>query len=192
MQSPPHKAPASRHPFQPPEDALLIQILSGTEFANWESIAQQFTGRTARQCRERWINYLCPGVRTGPWTAAEDELLIANLGQYGHAWSLISRAFNGRSESDIKNRWYSHLRHETVVGAGGRLIRGRAERKRRQRSAVDAKANALKLLERAAGDGGIEEEVVSHGRCPEAGQEISGWPIFEIPEYEEDGFWCFL
>jgi hypothetical protein len=163
MQTLPRKQPRVRHPFQPEEDALLIQILSETGFVNWESVAEQFTGRTARQCRERWFNYLCPAVRTGPWTAEEDDLLLANLQRFGRAWSLISRSFNGRSENDIKNRWYSHLQHETLRGAGGILVHAASGRKKRQRPAVDPKANALKLLNRFA-----------------------DWPLPDLAEYDDD------
>jgi hypothetical protein len=81
-------------------------------------------------------------------------LLIAMLNEHGRSWSLIRRLFNGRSENDIKNRWYSHLQFETVVMCG-RLARaldrgcggGRTERQKRRRTACDPKGTALRLLE---------------------------------------------
>jgi hypothetical protein len=150
----PHKRMISHHPFKPEEDARLIQIMTTMPFLSWDSVAGNFTDRTARQCRERWLNYLCPQVRTGPWTNEEDVMLIAMLNQHGRSWSLIRRLFNGRSENDIKNRWYSHLQFETVLmrgrltlaqgrGCGG----GRTERQKRQRAVCDPKGTALRLLE---------------------------------------------
>jgi myb proto-oncogene protein len=138
----------SRRPFQPEEDVRLIQILTTKPFFSWESVAQQFTDRTARQCRERWLNYLCPTVRTGPWTDDEDQLLIALLNEHGRSWSVIRGLFNGRSENDIKNRWYSHLQFDAVQ-EGGRLTFTATppERRRRRHTVPDPKWNAFQLLE---------------------------------------------
>jgi hypothetical protein len=69
-------------------------------------------GRNARQCRERWLNYVNPAIRTDAWTYSEDDLLIEKVNEIGRLWSSMSLYFNGRSESDIKNRWYSHLQSQ--------------------------------------------------------------------------------
>jgi hypothetical protein len=149
-----HKHTVARRPFQPEEDALLLQILNTREFLNWDIVAQQFSGRTARQCRERWMNYLSPQVRTGAWTREEDERLVAQVSEHGRSWSILSRLFEGRSENDIKNRWYAHVQPE-VVQEGGRLVLATAgsrfpERRKRRRVPVDVKGNARRLLEEAA------------------------------------------
>jgi hypothetical protein len=150
-----HKHTVTRKPFQPEEDALLLQILHTYEFLNWDVVAQQFNGRTARQCRERWMNYLSPNVRTGEWTREEDERLVALVNEHGRSWSMLSRFFDGRSDNDIKNRWYSHVQPE-VVRDGGRLVLASGcqiarfpERKKRRRAVVDVKENARRLLEKA-------------------------------------------
>jgi hypothetical protein len=116
----------------------LVAILGPTEFVNWESVAEQIPGRTARQCRERWLNYLSPRVRVGQWTAEEDNLLRAMVEKLGHAWTAISRAFAGRGESDVKNRWYTHLRPVTA--------QDKPRRKRRMRAVIEAKQNPMRLL----------------------------------------------
>lgn len=33
-------------------------------------------GRLGKQCRERWFNHLDPSINKGPWTHAEDHLLV--------------------------------------------------------------------------------------------------------------------
>jgi hypothetical protein len=43
----------------------------------------------------------------------EDALLLEKINELGRSWAAIGRFFNGRSENDIKNRWYSHLRFST-------------------------------------------------------------------------------
>jgi hypothetical protein len=125
-------------------------------FLNWDVVAQQFNGRTARQCRERWLHYLCPTVRTGEWTVEEDERLVALVNAHGRSWSVLSGLFEGRSENDIKNRWYSHVQHEVVRDCGRLVLASKCalarfpERKKRRHPVVDVKANARRLLEEAA------------------------------------------
>ncbi|OHT11897.1 hypothetical protein TRFO_18472 [Tritrichomonas foetus] len=104
----------SRNPFTPEEDAQLIEIMTTKKFVNWEFVSSQMGNRSSRQCRERWINYLNPDIRVGPWTNNEDMLLIAKVNELGKFWAAISKFFNGRSENDVKNRWYSHVRHWTI------------------------------------------------------------------------------
>jgi hypothetical protein len=151
-----HKQTVARRPFQPAEDALLLQILQTREFLNWDLVAQQFSGRTARQCRERWMNYLSPRVRTGQWTREEDERLVALVSEYGRSWSVLSRLFDGRSDNDVKNRWYSHVQHEVVMDAGRLVLAPECpfarfpERRKRRHPIVDVKGNAQRLLEEAA------------------------------------------
>jgi hypothetical protein len=134
-----------RRPFTPQEDALLISLLGTSSFAGWDSVARHFQERTARQCRERWANYLCPEVRTGPWTPDEDLRLGAKVAEIGHAWAAISRAFHGRSENDVKNRWYTHLQW---VGDRGAPLQ--TQPRKRIRAQVDAKGNAMRLIMNSA------------------------------------------
>jgi hypothetical protein len=125
--------------FTSEEDALLISIVGTTQFTNWDFVAQRFQGRTARQCRERWVNYLAPHLRSGPWTAEEDQLLRAKVAQFGHSWAEISRVFYGRSENDIKNRWYTHLQPTDEP------------RQKRTRHPADVKRNAIRLIAQSGG-----------------------------------------
>jgi hypothetical protein len=115
------------------------------QFMGWDAVAQHFQGRTARQCRERWVNYLSPQVRIAPWTIEEDQLLCSQVAELGHAWTLISRAFYGRSENDVKNRWYTHLQPYLNARFGSET-----ERKKRIRAPVDAKGNAMRLIAQSA------------------------------------------
>jgi hypothetical protein len=122
------------------EDAFLVKTVSAGQCGSWEAVAKCLPGRTARQCRDRWSNYLSPVVRSGPWSAAEDELLVSKINEVGHVWSTLVRYFGGRSENDIKNRWYTHLRYRTISG-GPHSLRivgedgtGRKKRNRKQMS----------------------------------------------------------
>lgn len=94
------------------EDNLLLKIMIEQQFTTWIAVAEQIPGRTARQCRDRWTNYLSPQNKNGPWTAEEDQLLIEKFRQHGPQWTLIAKFFNGRSENNVKNRWYTHLKQK--------------------------------------------------------------------------------
>ena len=74
-------------------------------------------GRTGKQCRERqlsnklrWNNHLNPNIKKSDWTENEESLLMINHLKYGNKWSEIANYLPGRSESCIKNHFYSKLR----------------------------------------------------------------------------------
>jgi hypothetical protein len=49
------------------------------------------------------------------WTVEEDILLRELEGKHGHAWTKISRFITGRSENEVKNRWYSAGHRNTIA-----------------------------------------------------------------------------
>ena len=66
-------------------------------------------GRNGRQCRDRYTNYLMPGYFNGQWTTEEDHILETKFIEYGPQWSKITKFFNNRSSSSLKNRWNYYL-----------------------------------------------------------------------------------
>jgi hypothetical protein len=99
-----------RHLFTAKEDALLSSIVAETRYTSWTDVAERMPGRSARQCRDRWTNYLCPANKNGPWTEEEDALLAQKVRDLGSHWSVIAKCFDGRSENNVKNRWYAFVR----------------------------------------------------------------------------------
>jgi hypothetical protein len=92
--------------FTTEEDGLVIAAVRDLGTSSWYAVAERVPHRTARQCRDRWQNYLSPSVGNGPWTSEEDELLIAQCRQHGTSWRRIARVFPTRTEINVKNRWH--------------------------------------------------------------------------------------
>lgn len=111
-----------RRVFTTEEDQLIADLVSSQQFTNWHEVAQKLHGRTARQCRDRWTNYLSPSNSFAPWTHEEDELIVEKVNEIGTKWSIIAKFIKGRSDNTIKNRWYSGLKKNCVIGSNGLYI----------------------------------------------------------------------
>ena len=97
------------------EDAALIALIEasgGGSEAKWCQVGVAMEGRSAKQCRERWLNHLSPDVSKQKWTAEEDRAIIEAVALYGTRWSELVKAFPGRTDSTIKNRWNAMQRKE--------------------------------------------------------------------------------
>jgi hypothetical protein len=82
----------------------------GALAVKWADVAEQLPGRLGKQVRERWQNHLDPQLSKDPWEEHEDQLLVSLQAVMGNKWSEIARAFAGRSENSVKNRWNSKQR----------------------------------------------------------------------------------
>ena len=98
-----------RHKFSQEEDIKLNKLVSLYGPRKWDQIALSMPGRSGRQCRDRFHNYLNPSLVNGPWTKEEDELLEKKVYELGQHWNKIVKVFKGRSTNNIKNRWYTYI-----------------------------------------------------------------------------------
>lgn len=144
---------STRRPFTVSEDVRLLDIISKSSEFNWTKISRQLGYRTARQCRDRWLNYLNPNIRDDPWTDEEDKILLEKVNELGYSWSIIRKFFQGRSENDVKNRWYSHLKYRITQKEGkyqfitNPLENKYPHRKKRQRVKTSPHLYARAILE---------------------------------------------
>ncbi|EAY12980.1 Myb-like DNA-binding domain containing protein [Trichomonas vaginalis G3] len=100
------KEPPKKLKFGYEEDLLLYKIVISRSCKNWNEVAAQMGTRNARQCRERWNNYLNPFLRNDPWSPQEDELLISKYKQFGPKWRKIAQFFVNRSDNSLRNRYF--------------------------------------------------------------------------------------
>lgn len=91
--------------FTKEEDSKLCQLVKQYGAKKWDEIARNVPGRTGRQCRDRYKNYLCPGYFNGEWTKEEDQLLCEIFNSMPNKWSKMVRFFPRRSAYSLKNRW---------------------------------------------------------------------------------------
>ncbi|KAK8889220.1 hypothetical protein M9Y10_033966 [Tritrichomonas musculus] len=106
----------SRHrKFSVKEDEMLKNIVNMFGPKNWRLISSLIPGRTPRQCRDRYSNYLAPGFIHSDWTEDEDKLLAEKFALLGPKWAKIRQFFPYRTANDIKNRYnYSVSRKSSL------------------------------------------------------------------------------
>ena len=66
--------------------------------------------KSSKQCRERWVNSLCPNIIKGIWSEKEENLLFSTQLKIGNKWYELAKLLLGRNENDIKNHFYLKLR----------------------------------------------------------------------------------
>jgi hypothetical protein len=91
------------------EDMKLRGLVHSFGTKNWEEIARFMPSRSARQCRDRFKNYLGDFIVTNPWTSQEDAVVIRQYHLIGPKWVEIGKMLSGRSGNNVKNRWHKHL-----------------------------------------------------------------------------------
>ena len=86
---------------------------------SWLKISNEFNEfpfisqiRTPAHCQERWKNTLKTEYHRGNWNAKDDEKILDFVMKFGTKWSKLAKMFNGRTEHNIKNRFFSILSRE--------------------------------------------------------------------------------
>jgi len=99
----------ARNPWTPKEDAKLLELMKKYG-QSWAMISSMLEGRTGKQVRDRYLNKLRPNIKCGDWSPEEDALLVRLCKEIGNRWSLIATHLPGRTEGQVKNRFYSHIK----------------------------------------------------------------------------------
>ncbi|CAD8062929.1 unnamed protein product [Paramecium primaurelia] len=102
------------------EEQMLKEEVENSKNLKWHEIQFQIfmksNGRyfkKAKQCRERWNNYLDPQINRNNWKPEEDLCLMKLAQSEGMKWSKISYKMKNRTENQVKNRFKSLINKET-------------------------------------------------------------------------------
>ena len=94
------------------EDAQLRAAVLQHKGKNWKNIAKAAFGdsKSDVQCLHRWQKVLDPKLVKGPWTKAEDSMVVQLVDKYGpKKWSTIAANLPGRIGKQCRERWHNHL-----------------------------------------------------------------------------------
>lgn len=93
------------------EDELLLEFVNKYGENDWKNCSKSVLGRNSRQCKDRWHNVLNPNIeKNKTWSPEEEYLIFKLVNEIGQKWKKIRSYIKARSESAIKNRFYSLLR----------------------------------------------------------------------------------
>ncbi|XP_034711413.1 transcription factor MYB15-like [Vitis riparia] len=112
------------------------QPASGSETRSWTEeedqklIKSKLAGlnRKGKSCRERWKNHLDPNVKRENFSQVEDDSIICFQSLYGNSLrsfcvvlqlGSIAAHLPGRTDNDVKNRWYNHLNEKKLGRSTG-------------------------------------------------------------------------
>ncbi|EAY22575.1 Myb-like DNA-binding domain containing protein [Trichomonas vaginalis G3] len=104
--------PHPKDKFTPSEDEKLRLLVNVLGVSNWKKVSEYMVTRTARQCRDRYKNYLAPHLNNSPWIKVDDDKLLNLVETMGKKWSLIAKEFPGRTDINIKSRYALLMRQE--------------------------------------------------------------------------------
>lgn len=95
------------------EDSLLISLIE-QHGEKWAEIAKKMPGKNRRQIRNRYMSALKPGISREGWTEEEVKLLYFWHGRFGNKWCEIAKKMSGRTENQVKNKYYSDKRQDQL------------------------------------------------------------------------------
>jgi hypothetical protein len=162
----PPRSASGRKRFSSQEDALLHYYVEVIHLRSWQEIAKQLPERTARQCRDRYNNYLCPEHLSSEWSLNEDLTIMKAYETVGSNWAIITTLLPGRNCVQVKNRWYSHI---AAHPKRQRTFRDDLER--------DKEPERKPIVETQKEESEIDPASCHSGGPIDLGKEIIMWPI---------------
>ncbi|WOG94298.1 hypothetical protein DCAR_0313591 [Daucus carota subsp. sativus] len=158
------KSKVKKGAWSPEEDFTLKNYLQTHGSAgNWITLPLKAgLKRCGKSCRLRWLNYLRPDIKHGPFTKEEDSIILNLYNKLGSRWSVIASHLEGRTDNDVKNYWNTKMRKKLLAAKAG----------------MNTEDNASTNLLYENAYGGYMEFITN--------SEFSGCPETKVQDYEID------
>ncbi|CAK7228707.1 hypothetical protein SCUCBS95973_006972 [Sporothrix curviconia] len=126
------------------EDKRLVYIVTTTSCINWSNVADEMQGRSAKQCRERWVQNLRPDLEHEPINEMEGNFIMAHVETLGKKWAEIARRLEYetgrvRSDNNVKN-WYNGTVNRQTRAERRREAAGQHQHQHQHRHNITAAA----------------------------------------------------
>lgn len=115
-----HNVEQMRTFYGPQFQAGLGQSVSGF---SWKEISIKVGTRSGKQCRERWVNHLCPGISKEDWTVEEESTLRDLSEKHPGKWVYIASKLPGRTQNQVKTKYRSLKRQAKRKTCGSKKRR---------------------------------------------------------------------
>jgi len=104
----------TRRTWSPEEDVQVLELVKkyGTK---WAKIASFMKSRNGKQVRDHYLNALVPDINRGVWTEEEDKAILFYYKKFGAQWCRIAECLDGRTETQVKGRFYTNLKQKLKV-----------------------------------------------------------------------------
>lgn len=105
-------------PFTEKEDEKLTKIVksfSKKRDINWKFVSQQMETRNARQCKDRWTNYLDSKINRLDFTAEENHFILLKVEELGRKWKKIASLMKNRTDVAVKSQFRKLMRRNATV-----------------------------------------------------------------------------
>lgn len=99
------------------QDARLVSLVNKHGGSNWKAIAAEMSGKTARNCRERFKNVLNVDGVNG-WGREQDAMLERLWNIHGCDWTTIAKLLDNKTIEDVRNRCLTVIRRRTEERTG--------------------------------------------------------------------------
>ncbi|CAJ0902859.1 13698_t:CDS:2, partial [Entrophospora sp. SA101] len=82
---------------------------------SWVKIGEEFVSRSSKQCRERWLGYLAPNLKKGPFIEEEAAKTYQLYDCFGPQWAKIAEFLPGRTGNMVKNFYHNNQRQNRRI-----------------------------------------------------------------------------
>jgi hypothetical protein len=102
-----------RNPFTSIEDKIIVEYYEKN--GKFDGIETILDGRSKKQARDRYNEYLNPFINKEEFTEEENEKLIKLYYEYEGRWTQIVKYFEGRTQKQIRNAGQRLLRKGLLI-----------------------------------------------------------------------------